>query len=179
MLEIDVEGWPIAIRGCVLHLEKPTRDIPWQVVTPTGEHLDCLKPVNGGPLDRLITELVNRHLAALNDVGPDIDPECPDIVLGGKVPELAWEWQSFGYGLHLLSLWADGWPVQVDAKLSGIQRDPDSGEWHAITNEGHRLESVEKDPGAIGGVATQLFNERLALLRSNDAALTRRKPRRR
>lgn len=177
-LEVDVEGWPIATRLVVQHLEKAGPHAPWQAVTPDGERLDRLKAENGGPVDRLVVDLFNRHLAALNRGERDDAPPRAEITLGSKVPQVVWKWQPFGYGLHLLSLWADGWPVQVDARLTGIQRDPESGDWHAVTHDGQRLEEVDETlPGTIGDVVTGLFNQRLAFLRDNDAALTQRKPR--
>jgi hypothetical protein len=179
-LQLDVEGWPILTRLCIQRLEKPTRVAPWQAVTPSGERLAGLEVTNGGPLDRLIVALINQRLDALNR-GEEIAPSVMPHLRPGqreKTPEMGWAWQPFGYGVHHLTLTLDGWPVEVGAYLLEIHRDPESGVWQAITASGERVEHVEGLPGgAVGDVVAQLYNERLAFLRVNDAALVQVTPR--
>jgi len=186
-LKVDVEGWPIETRHCVRHLESLTRGEPWQVVTLEGDRLAALEPVNGGPLDRLIVGLVNRHLAALNGTGPftDMSRLAAELgkTLGRQPPQLAFEWRPMGEGLDLLAVWLDGWPVQVDASLLGIERDScwaSSGKWYAITADRKRLEWVDEDvEDSIDQIVARIFNDRLALLRDSEAGLEQRKSRKR
>lgn len=183
-LEVYVEGWPVVIRPLVHHLERVTRGGVWQAVTEDGERLERLESTNGGPLDLLVTGIVNQRLNLLNTGEEGIDRKGLARKVGSLEPRPYFSWQALlGYsGPHELRLWLDGWEIDVGAHVGPLMQNPSDdadgdGGWGVLVADGlqERLSGMEGE--AIGFHVQQLVNDRLGLLRRNSKQLTPRKRR--
>lgn len=180
-LVFDVEGWPVKTDGTVLQHQWPGTG-EWHVMTATGELLDEAPLVDGGPLDRLITGLINQRLKALRSGVPDGDPHGEKINLGRKQPELRHMWGVTGPLEHRLHLELDGWPLGVEQHLTAIRGEPRQDDprgrhhWYVVTPERGCSEQPEGLPkGSIGERVAMLCQERLEQLRRWDEMRRRKR----